>query len=234
MEKSPMREATRLTQLLKLRAKPVAVKFQDSAPAGVPHIDRAAPSGCTYWKYAAQGRTFYTEAADHYNCPIGAYTHGVDLPKEKAQELQGLIDTMVGLSYLDPAEVPGIPHRQGPLRVVVYAPLESAGFEPDVVILSGTARQMMLLAEAAHAAGVDCETNLVGRPTCAAIPAVMQSGRTASNLGCIGNRVYTELPDDELYFAIAGKQLSRIVEKLEKIVTANRELEKFHLARASA
>jgi uncharacterized protein (DUF169 family) len=222
---------TRLAQLLKLRAPPVAVKFQDSPPPGIPHIDRAAPSGCTYWKYAAEGRTFYTEAADHYNCPIGAYTHGVDLPPDKAQELQQLIATMVEVSYIDPGEVPGIPHREVPLGVVVYAPLAGATFDPDVVLVSGNARQMMLLAEAARAAGADCETTMVGRPTCAAIPEVMRSGRTASNLGCIGNRVYTELPDDELYFAIAGKQLNGVVEKLEKIVHANRELEKFHLAR---
>jgi uncharacterized protein (DUF169 family) len=226
-----MPAARRLAQLLELRAQPVAVKFQDSAPRGIPRIDRAALSGCTYWKYAAEGRTFYTEAPDHYNCPVGAYTHGVDLPADKAQELQQLIGTMVEVSYLDPAEVPGIPHREGPLGVVVYAPLGSASFEPDVVLVSGTARQMMLLAEAARAAGADCETTMVGRPTCAAIPEVMRSGRTATNLGCIGNRVYTELPDDELYFAIAGKQVDAVVEKLDKIVAANRELEKFHLAR---
>ena len=90
---------------------------------------------------------------------------------------------------------------------------------------------MMLLAEAAHAAGILSEGSVVGRPTCAAIPAVMQSGRTATNLGCIGNRVYTELTDDELYFAFAGSQLGVVVEKLGTIVNANRELEKFHLAR---
>jgi uncharacterized protein (DUF169 family) len=72
---------------------------------------------------------------------------------------------------------------------------------------------------------------MVGRPTCAAIPEVMKSGRTATNLGCIGNRVYTELPDDELYFAIPGPQLSGVLEKLEIIVRANCELEQFHMAR---
>src|SRR5262245_47679817 len=126
--------ATRLTQLLKLRSQPVAVKFQDSAPRGIPRIDRVAPSGCTYWKYAAEGHTFYTEAPDHYQCPVGAYTHGVDLPADKVQELQQLISTMVEVSYIDAAEVPGIPHREGPLGVVVYAPLSGATFEPDVVL----------------------------------------------------------------------------------------------------
>ena len=85
----------------------------------------------------------------------------------------------------------------------------------------------------ARASRFDGDSSMVGRPTCAAIPAVMQSGRTATNLGCIGNRVYTELPDDELYFAIAGLQLEPIVEKLVTITHANDELEKFHRGRVA-
>jgi uncharacterized protein (DUF169 family) len=115
--------------------------------------------------------------------------------------------------------------------VALYAPLAAAAFTPDVVLVCGNARQMMLLGEAAHAAGVAADASVVGRPTCAAIPAVMQSGRAASNFGCVGNRVYTDMADDDLYFAIGGPQLATVVEKLEKIVHANRELEKFHRAR---
>ncbi len=226
-----MTAATQFAELLDLPRHPVAVKFQDHVPLGVSRIDRAAPSGCTYWKYAADGRTFYTEASDHYGCPIGSYTHGIDLPAENAKELEGWVGTMVQLEYLDPSEVPAIPHRSAPFSVVVYAPLAGAGFEPDVILVSGNARQIMLLAEAAQAAGIACDSSMVGRPTCAAIPAVMQSGRTATNLGCIGNRVYTGLSDDELYFAIAGSQLKTVVEKLATIVNANRELEKFHRGR---
>src|SRR5207247_5750224 len=81
--------AAQLVELLGLARQPVAVLFRDSAPAGVDRIETAAPSGCTYWKYAAQGRTFYTVASDHYGCPIGSYTHGIDLPEEQQRELQG-------------------------------------------------------------------------------------------------------------------------------------------------
>jgi uncharacterized protein (DUF169 family) len=230
-----MNTATRIGELLGLRSQPVAVKFQDKAPAGMPRIDHVAPSGCTYWKYAAEGRAFYTEAADHFGCPIGSYTHGIDLPADTASELEGLIGTMVQLQYIRMEEIPGIPRRKESFGVVLYAPLADADFEPDVVLVSGNARQMMLLAEAAHAAGVPGtkDASLVGRPTCAAIPAVMQSHAVASNLGCVGNRVYTEMPDDELYFAIAGQRLGAIVDKLVTIVSANRELEKFHLSRVS-
>ena len=226
-----MSSTTSLSNLLGLRTQPVAVKFQDTPPAGTPRIDRPALSGCTYWKYAAGGRTFYTEASHHFGCPIGSYTHGIDLPPDEAKELEGLVGTMVQLQYIRMEEVPGIPRRQEPFRVAVYAPLADAKFKPDVVLVAGDAKQMMLLGEAVHAAGIATDASLVGRPTCAAIPTVMQSGRAASNLGCIGNRVYTEMPDDELYFAIAGPQFAAVVDKLTSIVSANRELEKYHRGR---
>ena len=84
------------------------------------------------------------------------------------------------------------------------------------------------LAEACHADEVAAETSMVGPPTCAAIPAVMQSGSTARNLGCIGNQVYAGLDDDELYVAIAGSQLDNVIDKMVAIANANNALEKFH------
>jgi uncharacterized protein (DUF169 family) len=231
MREALMSAATQLMEELGLRKRPVAVKFADAAPPGIPHTNEVAPSGCTYWKYAAEGRTFYTEAADHYGCPVGSYTHGIDLPEETARELEGLVGTMVQLEYLAMDEVPGIPQLKGKFGVAIYAPLAEAQFEPDAILVSGTAKQMMLLAEAAHAAGIASDSSMVGRPTCAAIPAVMETGKTATNLGCIGNRVYTGMADDELYFVIAGSQLDTIVGKLGVIANANRELEKFHSAR---
>ena len=226
-----MTSATQFVELLDLSRQPVAIAFSESAPEGVPHVASVAPSGCSYWKQAAEGATFFTEAADHYGCPIGAHTHGVDMPEQQVQELQGVIQTMVELQYLSMDEVPGIPRREAAFGVATYSPLAEAATEPDVVLVSGNARKMMLLAEAAHSAGVDCEANMVGRPTCAAIPAVMNSGTSAANLGCIGNRIYTELGDDELYFAFAGSQLDKITDKLASIVHANSQLEQYHQAK---
>lgn len=230
---SVMSPASQLIELLALRSQPVAIAFRDAEPEGMPRIETAALAGCTYWKLAAEGRTFYTTASDHYGCPIGSHTHGIDLPEETAKQLEGLVETMVQLEYINMAEVPSIPWRGETFGVAIYAPLKDAAFAADVVLVSGTAKQMILLAEAAHAAGLDGDSSMVGCPTCAAIPAVIQSGCTATNLGCIGNRVYTELPDDELYFAIAGSQLEKIVEKLVTITHANCELEKYHRGRVA-
>jgi uncharacterized protein (DUF169 family) len=229
-----MNFGTELVTLLGLRVAPIGVSFRATAPAGVPRAAKAEPSGCTYWKLAADGQTFYTEAADHHNCPIGAYTHGVDLPAAQLQELRGVIGTMVELGYLRSEEVAGIPRRHDVFGVAVYAPLANGanGTEaPDVVMVRGNAKQLMLLEEAAGAAGVGGNASLMGRPTCAAIPAAVESQRGVPSLGCIGNRVYTELADDELYYALPGKHLGAVVEKLATIVKANQELEKYHRAR---
>jgi uncharacterized protein (DUF169 family) len=226
-----MNAARQLTDLLGLRTAPVALTFQDTPPANISRIAAPAPSGCTYWKIAAEGKAFYTEASDHYNCPIGAFTHNVELSPERMEELQGVVNTMVNLSYIRPEEIPAIPQRKEKLKIAVYAPLSDAPAVPDVVIVSGNAKQMMLLVEAAGAAGAGAATGLTGRPTCAAIPAAIASGRAVSSLGCIGNRVYTDLADDELYCALPGSQLNAVVDKLAVIVNANDELAKYHRVR---
>lgn len=224
----------RLEELLGLQWAPVAVTYRPAAPAGIPRVGTTAPSGCSYWKLAAEGQVFYTEATDHFNCPVGSYTHNIDLPAEKAQELQGLVETMVGLEYLRMEEIPQIPRRSEAFGVAIYAPLSAAPLEPDVVIVRGNARQMMLLTEAANLAGVAAAPGLMGRPTCAMLPASLQGGQIAASVGCIGNRVYTALADDELYSAIPGVSLSLLIDKLVTIVHANHALEQFHRARASA
>jgi uncharacterized protein (DUF169 family) len=226
-------QGDQLQALLGLRWPPIAVGFQTSAPADLPGVEAAGPSGCTYWKLAAEGKIFYTEAADHYNCPIGSFTHGIDLPPAKAQELEGLVGTMIGLEYISQEEIPTIPRRNAPFGVALYAPLSEAPFDADVVLVRGNAKQMMLIAEAAGAAGLSGGSALMGRPTCAMIPATMQDGYVTTSLGCIGNRVYTGLGDDELYAAIPGSKLAALVDKLATIVMANRELESFHRLRMS-
>jgi uncharacterized protein (DUF169 family) len=226
-------QGNRLQELLGLKWPPVAVAFQPAAPAGIPRIETAGPSGCTYWKLAAEGKTFYTEAADHYNCPIGSFTHGIDLPPAQAQELQGLVGTMIGLQYIRQEEIPNIPRRDAAFGVAIYAPLTEVPGAVDAVLVRGNAKQMMLIAEAAGAAGLSGDGHLMGRPTCAMIPAAIQGGHVTTSLGCIGNRVYTGLGDDEFYAAIPGPALAMLVDKLGTLVTANRELEHFHRLRMS-
>jgi uncharacterized protein (DUF169 family) len=223
-----------LSELLRLDSPPVAITFADDIPAGVPYVSETEPASCGYWRRAASGDVFYTVSDDHKRCPVGAHTHHVELSADEQRELMGLIQTMVGLSYLKMEEIPQIPRRTSALRIAVYAPLAAAPLAPDVVLVRGNARQLMLLAEAASSAGIAGTGATMGRPTCAVLPQALNSGRTAASFGCVGNRVYTGADENDAYFAIPGSQLGLIEESLAKIVHANAELEKFHRARAGS
>jgi uncharacterized protein (DUF169 family) len=220
----------RIMKSLSLAKRPVAVKFLDAAPAGIEKFTGTEPSGCSFWRLAAQGRTFYTVPSDHYNCPIGSYTHNIPLPPERAKELDETLGLMVGIGYLKMDEVPGIPRLSSTPRAVVYSPLGETPIEPDVAIFAGLASQIMILEEAAQRAGVAAQFPVLGRPSCMALPRSMIEGSVVSS-GCIGNRVYTGLGDGEMYFVMRAKDLPSIVQELETVVGANQELEQYHRSR---
>jgi uncharacterized protein (DUF169 family) len=215
-----------LTAALDLRRRPVAIVFADSAPAGTPPLKGTQPSGCSFWRLAADGAAFYTVPADHMNCPVGSYTHNIGLPPEREAGLAGMLALMSDVGYIKMTEVASIPRLPRSPKVVVYAPLAASPMPPDVVVLSGRPSKLMLLHEAAGRAGV-ATTPLLGRPTCMAVPAALAGG-VASSLGCIGNRVYTDVGDDEFYSVIAGSDLDRVSDALGLILSANRTLADYH------
>ena len=89
-----------LQALLNLETAPVAVTFHDTQPDGVSRVEKVEASGCTYWRRAAEGKTFHTEAPDHYNCPIGCYTHNIALPDAQMKELENTLGLMGELGRL--------------------------------------------------------------------------------------------------------------------------------------
>jgi uncharacterized protein (DUF169 family) len=231
---SHFEQAATLVSHLSLKAPPVAVLFCSEPPAGVTRIDSAALAGCAYWKIAAEGQVFYTKASDHLGCAVGAYTHGAELGPTQQAELEQVLAMMTGVKYLAMEEIPGIPVRPGKLAYVTYAPLANAPAAPDLVLIRCGARASMLLAEAEHAAGARGATASVMRPACAMLPQVLSSGRASTSLGCIGNRTYTGLPDDEMWHTLPGAHLDAIVGQLSTIVEANRAVGAFHQARVAA
>src|SRR5262249_53795444 len=98
-----------LTEALGLRPRPVAVAFRDAAPAGVMKFSGSEPSGCSFWRVAASGRSFYTVAGDHYNCPIGSYTHNLALPPERAPELEQTLSLMTRIGSIKIEGEPRLP-----------------------------------------------------------------------------------------------------------------------------
>ena len=217
----------RLMETARLRRRPVAIAFLDAPPAGVPAYRGRQPSGCSFWRLAAEGRAFYTVPGDHYNCAIGSYTHQISLPPERARELDQTLAFMTGLGYVRMEEVPAIPRLPRSPGAVMYAPLGETPQAPDVVVLADAPGRLMLVQEAAGRAGVASTLPLLGRPTCMALPAALGGGAVLST-GCIGNRVYTDVGDEALYVVLPGRSLEAVVDALTEVRRANDELAAYH------
>lgn len=214
------------TARLSLSHRPVAVTFLDSEPPGVLKFSGAEPAGCSYWRLAAAGRTFYTVPSDHFNCAVGAYTHNIQLPPDRVQETEATLGLMFNLGYVRPEEVPGIPQLSKEPAAVVFAPLGDAPVAPSVVLFTTRNSSALLLNEASIRAGASSSLPLLGRPSCMALPAALAHG-TVSSLGCIGNRVYTGLSADELYVVVPGAKLEAVSDALSIITSANAALEEY-------
>jgi uncharacterized protein (DUF169 family) len=219
-----------LVSALGLERPPVAIAFRDEPPPGVLPLEGMQPSSCSFWRLAAEGRTFYTVPADHYNCPIGSYTHHIPLPPEREPELTQTLSLMSAIGYIRLEEVPAIPRLPHTPAVIVYSPLASAPVDPDIVLVAGKPGRMMLLQEAAIRAQ-QTTAPLMGRPTCMALPVSFTTDAVVSSLGCVGNRVYTSIPEDEFYTVLSAKALEPIATQLATIIAANATLEEYYQGR---
>jgi uncharacterized protein (DUF169 family) len=154
---------------------------------------------------------------DHFNCAVGAYTQNITLSSEREQETGVTLKMMFDRLAKEPA-------------VVVYSPLGEAPVAPDVVLFACTPRSAMLLNEAANQAGVASGAPPLGRPTCMALPASLQHGAIFS-LGCIGDRVYTGLGENQMYFVVRGQDLEAIADALQVVNRANAALNDYTIGR---
>ena len=216
----------RISGAIKLPRRAVAVGFLDAAPAGLEEFRGTEPSGCSFWRLAAAGKSFYTVPENHFNCAVGAYTHNIPLSATRERETEQTLKMMFDLGYVKPEEVPQIPRLAKTPVAIAYAPLGDATFAPDAVLFACKPAGAMLLNEAAGRAGVGSGSPVLGRPTCMALPATLQAGSILS-LGCTGNRVYTGLGQDEMYFVVRGKNLAALADALDIITGANSALEQY-------
>lgn len=209
--------------LLGTDSPPIAIGFLDTVPEGIAAWDGPEmPAGCSFWKEAWSGKTFYTTPEDHYNCAVGAHTHRVELPMARASELMDTVGFMVESGYIAMEEVPGIPVLLETPAAVAYGPVDSAPFTPSVVLVALQPAQAMLLYEAVVQAGVSTALMpSLGRPACAVLPLALSSDAAAISLGCKGNRTFTELSEGKLYLCIPGDKWDEVLEHYTKAAQAN-------------
>jgi uncharacterized protein (DUF169 family) len=227
MTKTNWKEMERiLSETLGLVRPPIAITFCEREPEGVEKFSGTEPSGCSFWRLAAEGRRFYTTSVDHLNCAVGTFTHSIDPPEKRKDELTQTLGLMFSVNYIREEELAGIPRLGKEPKAIVYAPLGDTPLDPSVVIMTCRPSKAMLLNEALIRSKVKSNAQVLGRPTCMALPAALENGTTLS-LGCIGNRVYTGAGEDEMYIVIPGANVEKIAQEMAVIAKANQALEEY-------
>ena len=110
-----------ITTACGLNRRPVAIAFRDTPPPGVAQLIGSQPSGCSFWRLAAAGQTFYTVPSDHYNCPIGSYTHNMPFgwirsftphPMQILQNNENIAFLFEQSTMFQVVNTEGLPHRK--------------------------------------------------------------------------------------------------------------------------
>jgi uncharacterized protein (DUF169 family) len=222
--------AKSLTESLGMSQPPVAVCLAQDLPPNVPLWSGSIPAGCRFWQEAGS-RVFATSAAHHERCAIGQYTHGLDMSPAAATDLQDALKVFADLTYVREEDIAAIPVMQAKAPYVVYGPLAEIPIPPDVVVLFVRANQTLILAEASQQveAGIP---PAMGRPACAVIPQVRNTGRSAVSLGCCGARAYLDiLTDDIAIYGVPGAAIGTFAARVAALAKANGILTAFHQIR---
>jgi len=215
---------------LDLQQPPVAISFTCSLPAGVKRHPGRVPAGCRFWEDGASV-AFATTASDHGLCAIGVYTHNLQPSPAQQTDLMDALKVFGELEYVRPEDLALIPVLATQPGYVVYSPLANSPLPPDVVLLLVNANQTLILSEATQQVE-NQNAPAMGRPACAIVPQVMNTGRAALSLGCCGARAYLDvLTDDVAVFAIPGASLEAYTRRIEVLANANHVLSKFHQLR---
>jgi uncharacterized protein (DUF169 family) len=219
-----------LVASLSLRQEPVAISFSETIPSDVPAYHGRVAAGCRFWEEAAT-RTFATSAADHTLCSIGVYTHNLEPSATHHTDLHDALNVFNQLGYLTSDDLPGIPVLKARPNYVIYSPLSDVKSTPQVVLLFVDANQTLILTEATSQVERE-NAPAMGRPACAVVPQVINTGRASLSLGCCGARAYLDSLDaDTAIFAIPAEKLDLYSSRIESLAKANSMLSKFHKLR---
>jgi len=220
-----------LSESLKLRVPPVAVCFSNTPPEKVPASMEPAAAGCVFWERGAQ-KAFVTSAADHSNCVVGMYTHHMPLTTAAQQEnLNDCIKFFGDLGYVRPEDLVAIPVLKEEAKYVTYAPLAATPVPPAAVLVFANSRQSLAITEAVQQVQPSVPPAL-GRPACAVIPQVVNTGSPALSLGCCGARAYLNvMTDDFALWALPGDRIADYAARIQVLAKANQILTQFHQLR---
>jgi uncharacterized protein (DUF169 family) len=215
-----------LKKVLSLSGSPVAVKLarnREEVPAGIPE-QKEVVRHCQMVNMARKDGAVFYATADRHQCNGGAWALGL---REITPSLQsGEHYFKLGKFESMPAcrrTMDRIPHlRAGETYATVYAPLEKTPFDPDVVIIVTTPRNMLKLAQSTlFRLGGRITSSMAGiQSVCSdATAQPYLTGTTNFSLGCDGSRKFSGILDDEMVMGFPVEMLPEIGEAV-RVVTA--------------
>jgi uncharacterized protein (DUF169 family) len=217
---TPAEQHNQLKKLLQLAYDSVGVSgASDSDP--ITSDLAPVPSACSFWRRAETAR-FTADAASHTHCKVGAHVMGFSLGEQDMQALGALVQTMTGVSYIMPEEVPALP-RLPEHKAWQYTPLSAAFATPELVLLWIDGRQVMLVQEAMGSAHWKSGKGLrtTGRPACGALALAYHHAEAVLSFGCAGMRTFTEIPDGFMLLVVPGESVEGLCRGLEQTAKSN-------------
>lgn len=185
---------------------PVAIALCRTVPKDMVRLDKPTRHCQMITKAMDEGAQFYTLEADHA-CKGGAAALGL-------REMEPVLRSgefyfkLKGFKTQDAAKqtMDRIPLLEpGSTKAVLYAPLEKATFEPDVIVTMATPRQAMQIVQALlYEEGGRVESGFSGRQSLCA-DCVAEPSRTKKlgiSVGCSGSRKNAGIKDSEMIIGI--------------------------------
>jgi uncharacterized protein (DUF169 family) len=207
---------------LKLEKSPVAIKLvsnKENIPEGIPKLEENLRH-CEMVEKALKGEIFYSTAKEQPLCN-GDGTLGLkELP---AIVKSGKMHYSMGkFSSLESAKrtVDAIPKIDNIMKAVIYAPLETTPYTPDVIVVICNPQQAMQLSQAmvytlndrfiADFAGIQ---SVCGD----AVAGPYKTKKPNITLGCDASRKFAGIKPYELIVGINGEDIGFVVNALDEL-----------------
>lgn len=211
--------AQRMTAILGLKGSPVAIAMRNDIPSDM--AKGGSARHCEMVQRARlEGEEFYA-TLNEQACKGGAAVMGLmDMPENVASgefyhKLGAFASKEAAKNTVDL-----MPKAQQKSDAVLYAPLDTATFVPDLVIVIANPKQAMQIVQAdLYKNGGRIETGFAGKQSlCGDIVAhTLNAKSTQVSLACAGSRGHAKIADDELSMGIPAERLESLVDSLEQL-----------------
>jgi len=215
-----------IIELLQLETSPVAVALVPKGaeiPEGIQRV-KGGMKHCQMVDHVRKTKEEFYAVLEDQACKGGAAAMGLGHMPPKLASGEFYYDKLKHFKTLEASKktLERVPMVEAESMIAaLYAPLESASFVPDVVVIICSPKQMMLLTQAAlYKEGGRVEAEFAGKQSlCSdAVAEPYLTGKMGITVGCTGSRTYTGIQESELTVGIPTKILTDLVEGLRAIV----------------